>query len=500
MRLLTRSQSQTVDQLAQEEYGLDSETLMESAGAAVAEEVHLIVKEKKKRILILIGPGNNGADAFVVARLLKRKGFQNIHCVLILPAANPSALWKKQKDRAQVSEIHAIEASEEKMQIEISEADYIIDGVFGTGLNRTIPTQVSRLFELINRKNKMVIAIDAPSGLNVDTGWPQDLALKAQITVTFGLCKPGFYLAKGPSYCGRIKRYGIGFPDSLLKSQAQTHFAFGARSAARLMPKRPNFSHKGTYGHVEIVGSSVHYPGAGILASKAAGRAGAGYVTLSSFGPLFSDFLRLPEVIYQNLLEVPFQPNQKHAFVVGPGLGGDQSEKVLAVIQKLIKAKISHVLLDADALNVISDQKEISFPPGWVLTPHPGELSRLMNVSAEQINRDRSAWAMRAAQKYGCIVCLKGFRTVVATSKKSVIVLSGNSSLSKAGAGDVLSGIIGAFLAQGLDSLEATLLGVYLHGRVADEWVRSGNDKISLLPSDLIDLMPQVSQKIRDQV
>lgn len=499
MRLATRLQSQEIDQLAQSHYGLDSETLMESAGDAVAEEIYSITKNKKqKRILLLIGPGNNGADGFVVARLLKRKGFTNLRCILIEKKAQPAPLWLKQQDRARLSEVPIAEVSKEKAQIEISEADLIVDAIFGTGLNQKIQSQTADLIRLINQRKKYVIAIDAPSGLNVDTGEPLGICLRAQLTVTFGLAKPGFYLHHGPGYCGQIKIYQIGFPRELLQNIAKTHFAYGARSAQAHRPQRPNVSHKGTYGQLMIIGSSVQYLGAGLLAAKAAGRMGAGYIKLGTFGDIFPDFLKLPEVIYQNFNQKPFQPKADTAYVIGPGLGLQEPGQILSLIKSLMQAEAPKVLLDADALNVLADAKIQRLPSSWILTPHPGELGRLLGESADSVNRDRVSAALRGSQKFGCILCLKGFRTVVSTGEQSVIILSGNSSLAKAGSGDVLSGMIGGLLAQGQNPLSATLLGSYLHGRLGDNWIRQGNDKSSLLPSDLIEMIPDGLQKLRD--
>jgi ADP-dependent NAD(P)H-hydrate dehydratase / NAD(P)H-hydrate epimerase len=501
MRLADSRQSQLMDQLAQNQFGLTSEVLMESAGAAVAEEVHLIFKDKKRKILILIGPGNNGADGFVTARVLKRKGFTEIQCVLISSSSSPSDIWKKQLDRAKDLEIKTDEFSTTRLHLAISESDLIIDSIFGTGFNRRLTQEMVELFTYINSKKKIVVAVDSPSGLNVDTGQLEPEAIRANLTVTFGLAKPGFYISKGTRYVGRIKVHHIGFPKKLLVQNANTYFAFGAKAAAKTMPTHEYNQNKSHFGAVHVFAGSEDYPGAGILCANAAGRLGAGYVYLHGLSNLYSQISQIPEVVYRPIEKFNINDiENSHAFVVGPGLGINSQVKDL--IMTLKKKKIQKVILDADAISVCRENNLWPLPSSWILTPHTGELSKLIEVSVKNIEQDRIAALKIATEKTGCVVLLKGFHSIVSASRntleKHIIVLAGNVALAKAGSGDVLSGFIGALLAQGLEPINAACLGAYIHGRLADDWIKKGNDVITLLPSDLTHNVPELVKRIRD--
>lgn len=265
------------------------------------------------------------------------------------------------------------------------------------------------------------------------------------------------------------------------------------RWAAGKLPQRPQKSHKGTFGHVLVCAGSPGTWGAGVLASSSAYRAGSGYVTWASFQRPDKQIKQIPEVLIAKLPEA-LKNKRVNAFVVGPGLGVDNKTKKLLLILKKQKAK--SVILDADALNVLAKSKMGLLPSEWILTPHSGELSRLLGLSVKVIEADRKKAVLMAAEKFGCAVLLKGSGTLVAKDKKIFVIQSGNSALAKAGTGDVLSGMIGAFLAQGLDSLDAAVLGAYLHGWLADEWIKK-HDPISLKAMDLVEALPTALYRLR---
>jgi hydroxyethylthiazole kinase-like uncharacterized protein yjeF len=499
MRLLTVEQAQAADQLAQSQYGLSPEQLMESAGDAVCEEIHHFGIEKKRKILILIGPGNNGADGFVIARFLKRKGFQQVRCQVVVTPKSPSRQWSLQKQKAIDAGAQMLQHSVEHLQVEISESDLIVDALFGVGFHGSLPDNVVQLIQFINTKKTRVMAVDVPTGLDLRTGLETPVALRADVTVTFGLAKPGFFVLRGPRCTGQIRVHPIGLPEELLRLQASTHFAWGAKASQSALPGREDSSYKGDHGSVYVVAGSNDYPGAGVLVSMAAGRAGAGYTYLVGTD-VYKQVRLAPEVIFRErekfkLSEIEKKKSENTVFVVGPGLG--VGKETADFIRDLKKRNFKNVVLDADALTVCATEKLHPLPSTWILTPHVGEAARLLGCTTKSLSKDRFKIALQVAQKYGCVVLFKGFRTVVSDGQRAVVVLSGNAALGKAGSGDVLSGFIGAFRGQGLGPMKAACLGAYVHGHVADEWIREGKDVLSLVPSDLFERVPELLKKIR---
>ncbi len=497
MRLSTRKQCKALDQKAQSEFGLRPEVLMESAGAAVAEEVNTLIKNKKCRVLVLAGSGNNGADGFVIARLLKRKGFANLACVIVREKASPSGIWTLQLSKAQNSGVEILRVSGDRMKMEVGNSEVIVEAILGTGFSSSLDAELSDLVQFINSKNKVTIAVDAPIGLDIDTGLEKPKALRATMTVTFGLSKPGFYVARGPRCVGQVKVHGIGFPQKLLRDECQSHFAWGAHASREALPGRDELSNKSDHGTVHVIAGSSEYPGAGLLSANAAGRAGAGYVYLHGATNVYQHVQMIPEVILRDAAKWDWKSiDKKSTVIVGPGLGVNAATETW--IRELLKRKWERVILDADALTVLAEKKIWPLPSEWIVTPHAGELSRILGRTVKSLNADRFAAAIEAQKKLCCVVLFKGFRTVVAdSSSRAIVILSGNSGLAKAGSGDVLGGFVAAFRAQGLSATRAACLGAYLHGRLANEWVHSGKDIISLLPSDLSVAVPQLIHRIR---
>lgn len=268
---------------------------------------------------------------------------------------------------------------------------------------------------------------------------------------------------------------------------------FTRKIAQELLPKRGLTSNKTTFGNVAVCAGHPGFWGAGVLATEAAFRIGAGYVTWASTTPPVEELKNHPEVLTATLSQVAKNPKVQ-AFVVGPGLGigGD----TLTLIQQLQK-RTEPVLLDADAITTIAQAKLAPLPKHWILTPHTGEMSRLLGLSSKEIEQDRYAAVAIAQKKYGCVVLLKGRHTLVANKKTCQIITSGNPALAKAGTGDVLSGFIGGLLAQGLSPIKAASLGAYIHGALADKWVSEGNDVASLVASDLVHALPEFLRSLR---
>jgi ADP-dependent NAD(P)H-hydrate dehydratase / NAD(P)H-hydrate epimerase len=538
VRLASVAESQRLDSITQTEFGVPGEILMEAAGALAAREIEQCFLPELERprsvVLIFCGPGNNGGDGLVVARHLASSG----HRVrVVVPENGKSDLFKAQLARlakaekkqvaGQASRITIYKTPKESLRnIDMANVSLIVDAIFGIGLKGEIKEPYSDWVEFVNRESRKsrcpVVSLDTPSGLDCDRGVIYGAAhgathgfgsvVHASMTLTFGLAKPGFFISDGPGVVGRLKVLPIGFPREAQKDCARSTFAFAQKQAEKLLPKWSNTSNKSNHGHALIFAGSRGMMGAGILAATAAYRSGAGYVTLSTSDRSANlndhpEFLTA-ELNDDNLFDKLFAPSARWtAAAIGPGLGvNDQTQMLLERL-----AQSSHqaydrahdqakrgVVVDADAITVIAKNSIKQLPANWILTPHAGELARVLSVPAQEIEADRFYFARKAAAELGCVVLLKGYRTVVARPDgRATVVLAGNAALAKAGTGDVLTGLCVGFLAQGLSADHAALLAAYCHGKIADQWLRSGNSKAALISSDLLQALPTFLAQLR---
>jgi NAD(P)H-hydrate epimerase len=315
------------------------------------------------------------------------------------------------------------------------------------------------------------------------------------MTVTFGLAKPGFFVCEGPVHTGKLRILPIGFPYEALRGIATTHFLFTEKLARRYLPTRKETSNKSDYGRLLVAAGRPGFWGAGVLASGAAFRMGAGYVTWASFEAPYEMLKNIPEVLTAKITDDAVWEKPFSAAAIGPGFGS--GPETARVIEKLREIKDLPVVVDADAITACVEHNLFPLPANWVITPHAGELSRILKVHAQDIEKDRFKAVFAATAKTKCHVLLKGFRSLVAHGDRCLVVHAGNAALAKAGTGDVLTGMIGGLLAQGLDTPQASATAAYLHGRLADEWLRAGQDKASLTASDLKALLPQVVSRLR---
>lgn len=270
---------------------------------------------------------------------------------------------------------------------------------------------------------------------------------------------------------------------------------FGMSEAKALLPAVSTRDNKTTRGRSLIIAGSAEYPGAGVLSARAALRAGSGYVILAQDHPPFQS-LDNPDFLVLDLARHEIQKQHFVAAAIGPGCGVNESTEHR--IEALAGMALDRVVVDADALTVLAQKPNLPHRPSWIFTPHEGELSRLMNVSSEVIREDRQRWARNAQKQWNCVLLLKGSGTLVCSGDDLVEIRAGNPALAKSGTGDVLTGIITAFLAQGLSSKDAACLGAFVHGYTADQWVQGGRDPLSMLASDLIEHLPQALHSIRN--
>jgi ADP-dependent NAD(P)H-hydrate dehydratase / NAD(P)H-hydrate epimerase len=507
MRLASVEQSRRIDELTQSDHGLSGEILMEAAGALSAEDIANSFADQIQgsRVAVVCGPGNNGGDGLVVARHLHSMrlsfGIKEIIVFLAAPQEKWGGLFKTQLDRCRRVEGEGLKIEPVSQNFERAlggSFGILVDAIFGIGLRSRVEAPYTHLIESMNRSKIPIVSLDTPSGLDADRGVAQGIAVRADRTLTYGLAKPGFFVSDGPRHVGRLKTLSIGFPEEVVRRIAVDRFAFTSSSLLRLLPKRRASSNKTHHGHALMLAGSPGMWGAGLLSASSASRVGAGYVTLASHEEPLEVLRDSPEILTAYANDEALWKRKKWTAVgIGPGLGTD--DRTHRLLCRLIQENDAPVVADADAITVIAEGRLWPLPPNWVITPHAGELARILKdtgVSARDIEGDRFRFATEAAERLGCHVLLKGFRTVVASGGKAAVILSGNAALAKAGTGDVLTGMIVGLMAQGLRPSAAAMCGAYIHGKMADEWVRSGRFAGSLQASDLREILPGLMAKL----
>lgn len=461
------------------------EALMQRAGAAAADWAVCLAGERNHPVLILAGPGNNGGDAFEVARLLRQRFFE----VRVVFAGDAGKL-PTDAAAARQAFIAAGGVTTTAIPDDI-QWSLIIDGLFGIGLTRapegSYAQWITTANRLAERDNCPLLALDCPSGLNADTGTSFTPCIQASHTITFIAGKPGLLTADGPDCSGEIRVADLALnPANELEPDG--HVVALADFSTRLKPRRNN-THKGSFGSVGILGGGKTMVGAAFLAGRAALKMGAGRVYL---GLLDADAptvdLLQPELMMRRadtLLQADLQ-----ALACGPGLG--RSSEALRLLEQSLKAPVQ-LVLDADALNMLAEDGRLEgnlynrVGPA-IMTPHPAEAARLLGCSVRDVQTDRIKAAGELASRYRCHVALKGCGTVIATVNRKIWLNStGNPGMATAGMGDVLSGLIVALLAQNWPPEMALLAGVHLHGAAADRLVANGVGPVGLTAGEVID-------------
>jgi NAD(P)H-hydrate epimerase len=485
--VLTTEQIRTLEKnYIKENKGSWGQVLMEIAGRASAQAVFEMWTETAGDVLVMCGRGNNGGDGLVVARYLHLWGVPV--SVAIIPANDP----EKTDFEMNTPEGNINRSIVERMKIPITVANsvpsygtqsIIVDALLGTGIYRDVQGDYRLAIDSINCSATRVAAIDIPSGINSDSGQIMGAAVRADCTITFGYLKSGLLCEPGFDQAGDLSVIDIGLPEpGTLKPNINLSMAALIRAK---LPLRPVNSHKGTFGTTLTIAGSLGMLGATMFASESALRVGAGLSLLAVPSSLISH-LPAAEVIYRALPETKSQSislealkvleddfERASAVILGPGISMEQEtvKFVQKFIQEILKGSNKPCIIDADALNALAQDTSIlkGKNRNIVLTPHPKELARLMNVDTKEIQANRIKSGQEAATKFGCVVVLKGAHTIVADPDGNVFINpTGNSGMATAGAGDVLSGTIGGLLAQGLSALDAALVGVYIHGLAGD--------------------------------
>ena len=504
MIVVTAEQMREMDRLTIQKYGVPSLTLMERAGQAVTQAMlQNFARNAKQGVLIVAGKGNNGGDGFVVARLLKKK---RIPCEVALLARkdelSPDAAHNLRaylKLKGKVTEISADQL--ELLGECMSQKGLIVDAILGTGVKNEVRGLFGDAITMINTSGVPIVAVDIPSGLHTDNGTPLGVAVQAEMTVALGFAKVGEVIYPGLNYVGDLVVADIGIAEAAVAEVAPKTELLDRETIRWLVPRRAPDTHKGTYGHLLVVAGSRGKTGAAILACRAAMRTGAGLVTLAaprSLNNIFATSLIevMTEPLGDNAAE-ELEPlgdddwhrllERKDALLFGPGIG------VTPATQNNLRWLLRNLdlpwVIDADGLNNLALEigrlRHAKTAP--VLTPHPGEMARLIGKSTADVNADRVEIARAFAVEHRCHLVLKGARTVIATAEGNVSINpTGNPGMASGGMGDVLAGILSTLLGQGFTTASAMTLGVYLHGFVGDR-VAAARGEVGLIASDIID-------------
>lgn len=513
MKILDTQAMREVDRAAIEDIGIPSLVLMENAAIGLVDAICESYPDATSAA-IFCGPGNNGGDGLALARHLTVRGYQ-VEVSLVTPGAGLRGDARVQFDicRNQGLTLREYGPGESMGQAieSASRLDLIVDALFGTGLTRPLTGHYAEVVGAINALPVPCVAVDLPSGLNGSSAALMGPHIQSELTVTFAAPKIAHVFPPAAEAVGEVAIADLGIPTDLIdRADGDLHLLTDELLAGHLSP-RPPASHKGDYGHAVIMAGSVGKAGAAILAARAAVRSGAGLVTVAAPEPVAQtvdlgslESMTLPIRIgeggglsKQSVDELLVFAGDKQVLAVGPGLGMDPS--TVQVVRTVVTRAEIPVVVDADGLNAFAGATEMLAEGGEdrVLTPHPGELARLLGTTTEEIQGDRLASARAAAIQTRSLVVLKGHRTLIAEPGGTVFVNpTGNAGMATGGTGDVLTGMLTGLLCQGLDVTTAACLAVYLHGLSGDLAVVE-NGHAGLTASDLLRHLPAAWRRIR---
>jgi len=537
--VVTSKEMQSIDKTAQEYWGLSGAVLMENAGAAIASHLIAAFDGHCFKTVVMAGTGNNGGDGFVIARHLHSRGFP----VQVVIFGSRDRVQGHALTNLRILELSSVDVqvfsdhNRGGIQIALGQADVVIDALLGTGITGTVRGDVAAGIDLINEAgdaeqlglpstsaikgafSPLIVAVDIPSGIDGTSGQVWGKAVSADITFILGLAKRGLFLHPEAGHVGELVLKGISLLPEQLEATGLKGQLITARVAASSIPKRPSQGHKGTFGRVLIVGGSEGMSGAPALTAISALRTGAGLVYLGvpeGLGPVV-DALALEAIgvllegdasgclglgSADEILKF-LSDNTVSVLALGPGLGRGMS--LSQAVPRILATVSCPIVLDADGLNAVArnqDQVAATFnsiSSELIVTPHPGEMGRLLNLSAAEVDNNRIEVALSAAQDWQCIVVLKGAPTVVALANGSYFInTSGNSVLATAGSGDVLSGVICGLIAQGATPTDAAIGAVYAHGLAGDIW-REEKGCRGLLAHELADTITRALNRLTQE-
>ena len=504
MKIFSTSAIKELDKYTIEKEPISSIDLMERAATALSQEI-VSRFDMSHKIYVFAGQGNNGGDALALSRLLIQKGY-SVYTFLCNPTNKLSFDCKNNKDRLlEISNVQFTEIVNEFLPPVLTEDDIVIDGLFGSGLNKPLEGGFAALVRYINHSPAKVISIDVPSGLfgedNLDI--EDQTIIKADITLTFQFPKLAFFFAENDQFVGDFYVLDIGIHEEAIEKTASSIHFVEKEDVASLLKKRCKFSHKGTFGHGLLFAGSYGKIGASVLSATACLRTGIGLLTThvpecgkTIMQTTVPESMLSVDSLYEAISLLPDLTNYS-ALAVGPGLGS--YVQTSAFIENLLSsANELPIVLDADALNIISSWPIIDhvFPVNCIITPHPKEFDRLAGESTTAYQRFLKAQAF--AKKHHIFVLLKGaYTAIICPSGECYFNSTGNPGMATAGSGDVLTGILLSLLAQGYSLKEAAIIGVYLHGLAGDIAVQNLSEE-SLIARDIYNNLGNAFSRLKE--
>ena len=498
IEVFNRDKCRKMDHEAIKKYGIPSIVLMENAARGVFKDIYY----RWNSFLILCGKGNNGGDGLALARHLVVEG-KKVKVIIISNDENYSEdfkinfdILKKILDNDKISYIKNENDITEMFINDLKYYDVTIDGIFGVGLNKKLDFWIQDIIVNINRYGKNVVSLDVPSGLDCDLGIELDIAVKAKETYTFEVFKKGFLNYNAFKYIGKVKVIKIGIPQVVRKNNSDNICIFENEEYRSLIPIRELYGHKGDYGRALVVAGSKGFLGAAYISTECTIRAGAGLVTLACKNDI-------QDMLAEKLIEamtISFESSRflgivekSDSIAFGPGIGTNRYEEEL--LHKIINNSKCPIIIDADGITILAKNKDIleKLRNRAIITPHPGEMANLLGVTISEVESDRIRIASEFSKKYGVVVLLKGYNTIITDGNSTYINPTGNSKMASGGMGDALTGIINAFIAQKVNILDAALIGAYIHGYIAD---KLSKQFYILNARDIINEMPRVINEI----
>ncbi len=510
MFLVTATEMARIDRITIDDIGVPGVVLMENAGKGATDFYRQLFPDIcEKKVLIIAGSGNNGGDGFVIARHLWYLGSTSVKviCLKEVGSLKGDALTNCEIIRKLAIPLLELTGEDALPEIrkELRECDIVVDAILGTGLKSEVRGFYRQVIEAINAEGKPALAVDIPSGLDASTGRPLGVCIRAVGTSTFGLPKVGQVITPGHNYVGELKVIDIGIPRTVISEFGLKRIFFDAAEARKLLKPRQDDSHKGTYGHLLVVSGSAGKTGAAALVCQGASRVGTGLITLAipeSLNPILEVKLTEPmtmpvaetedqTISLKALDKIVKEAKNRTAVAIGPGISlNEESQKL---VRNLVAEIDRPMVIDADGVTALKGNLDIlsgtSAPV--VLTPHPGEMGRIIGKTSAYVQANRLQVAEEFSKNHGVVLVLKGFRTIISSPDgRTAVNSTGNPAMATGGMGDVLTGMIGGFLAQRYDPFDAACLGVYLHGQAADV-VCKQKKYASVLATDLLDIIPR---------
>ena len=502
MIILNNAQTKKLEDYAVSKGSFEHARLMENAGASVCRFINELIGSANKSIAVVCGIGNNGGDGFVVAKRLLEGGAKvRVLLALGTPTTDDAKKFLGDCEAAGIRILsYTVKEERQEFAKTIENSDIIVDAIFGVGFHGTVSEEVSAIIGMINDSHGQVVSVDVPSGVDSDSGEVSGACVRADHTVTFSTRKPGHVIYPAVDYCGEVHVAAIGIDEHVIREQEHHISTIDYEDVRRRFPKRERNTHKGTFGKLLCVCGSRGMAGSATFAGKAAVMSGVGMVEMAvpaEIYPIVAGNLVDPvyfllksakngTVSEESIPVILEKIKTASAVMIGCGMG--KGPDVTAVVEAVIRHSDVPIVIDADGLNAIKDDLGVlgEARAPIVMTPHPGEMARLVGKTNTEVQSQRLEVASSFAMTFGVYMVLKGANTVCATPDGRIMInLTGNPGMSKSGSGDVLAGLLGSLLAQGMEPEDAAACAVHIHGKAGDRAADSYSQH-SMTASDII--------------